>query len=311
MASSIFISVIICTHNPRPDYLSRVLQALKVQTLPKEMWELLLVDNTSEKILSTEIDLSWHPNSHHIREEQLGLTPARLRGIKESQAEVLVFVDDDNVLDRDYLEVTLKISEDYPFIGAWGGQIRPEFEEAPAEWIKPYLGMLAIREFDRDIWSNFLSNYDYVPCGAGLCIRRPVVEKYLEMTKNDHSRLRFGTNANNFFRCEDIDLALTACDIGLGMGQFKSLKLLHLLPKNRLQESYLLKLQEGNGYSVTILESFRGKLPSLSSPTWRGRILNYYQLWRMEPKAKLFFQASKRGIDKATQELIGSLNQSK
>jgi glycosyltransferase involved in cell wall biosynthesis len=310
MTSSTLISVIICTHNPRPDYLSRVLQALDSQTLSKDLWELLLIDNASEKILSTEIDISWHPNSRHIREEQLGLTPARLRGIKESQSEVLVFVDDDNVLDVDYLEVTLKISENYPFIGAWGGQIRAEFEETPAEWIKPYLGMLAIREFDRDTWSNFLINYDCVPCGAGLCIRRSVVEKYLEMTKNDCSRLRFGTNANNFFRCEDIDLVLTACDIGLGMGQFKSLRLLHLLPKNRLQESYLLKLQEGNGYSVTILESFRGKLPSLRTPTWRGKILNYYQLWKMEPKAKLFFQASKRGIDKATRELIGSLNQS-
>lgn len=307
MTSSILISVIICTHNPRPDYLSRVLEALDAQTLSKDLWELLVIDNASEKILSTEIDLSWHPNSRHIREEQLGLTPARIRGIKESVAEILVFVDDDNVLDDDYLEVTLKISKDYPFIGAWGGQIRPEFEVTPPEWIKPYLGMLAIREFDRDTWSNFLSNYDCVPCGAGICIHRSVVEKYFQMTKNDNRRLRFGTNANNFLRCEDIDLALTACDIGLGMGQFKSLKLLHLLPKNRLQESYLLKLAEGNGYSVTILDSFRGKLPSLRTFTWKSKILNHYQLWRMEPKARLFFQASKRGIDKATQELTGFL----
>ena len=92
------LSVIICTHNPRSDYLSRVLQALDSQSLSKESWELLLIDNASEKILSTEIDLSWHPNSRHIREEQLGLTPARLRGIKESVGEILIFVDDDNVL---------------------------------------------------------------------------------------------------------------------------------------------------------------------------------------------------------------------
>jgi len=37
------VSVIICTHNPRPDYLQRVLDALKAQTLPKENWELLLM----------------------------------------------------------------------------------------------------------------------------------------------------------------------------------------------------------------------------------------------------------------------------
>ncbi|MFN9648851.1 MAG: glycosyltransferase, partial [Pseudanabaena sp.] len=136
MSSSTLISVIICTHNPRLDYLDRVLKALDLQTLSKEMWELLLIDNASKKILSTEIDLSWHPNSRHIREEQLGLTPSRIRGIKESTANTIVFVDDDNVLNLDYLEVTLGISQKWINIGAWGGQVRADFEVNPPDWIK-------------------------------------------------------------------------------------------------------------------------------------------------------------------------------
>jgi hypothetical protein len=39
------LSVIICCHNPRIDYLLRVLKALSEQTLLKERWELLLIDN--------------------------------------------------------------------------------------------------------------------------------------------------------------------------------------------------------------------------------------------------------------------------
>ena len=38
-------SVIICTHNPRPDYFARVLDGLRNQTLPMHRWELLIVDN--------------------------------------------------------------------------------------------------------------------------------------------------------------------------------------------------------------------------------------------------------------------------
>ena len=74
------ISVIICTHNPRPDYLRRVLDALKAQTLPKERWELLLIDNASNEPLSGEWDLSWHPHARHIREIQFinGLTAGQL-----------------------------------------------------------------------------------------------------------------------------------------------------------------------------------------------------------------------------------------
>jgi glycosyltransferase involved in cell wall biosynthesis len=45
------ISAVICTHNPRRDYLERTLQALKSQTLPLPDWELVIVDNASEIIV--------------------------------------------------------------------------------------------------------------------------------------------------------------------------------------------------------------------------------------------------------------------
>src|ERR1700724_388037 len=98
------ISVIICTYNPRMDYLARVLSALQAQTLAREHWELLLIDNASNQPLRGRIDLSWHQHAKHVTEQKLGLTFARLRGIRESACELLVFVDDDNVLDPDYLE---------------------------------------------------------------------------------------------------------------------------------------------------------------------------------------------------------------
>ena len=91
------LSVIICTHNPYEDYSRRVLKALDLQTLCKDHWELLLIDNASAEPLSEKNDLSWPPpNAWHVREEELGLTPARLRGIRETCADILVFVDDIN-----------------------------------------------------------------------------------------------------------------------------------------------------------------------------------------------------------------------
>src|SRR5277367_5769846 len=97
------ISVIVCTHNPRADYLRRTLDALREQNFPLNKWELLLIDNASEKPLAEVYDLSWHPQGRHVRELELGLTAARVRGIRESNGGLLVFVDDDNVLAPDYL----------------------------------------------------------------------------------------------------------------------------------------------------------------------------------------------------------------
>ena len=55
------ISVIICTHNPREDYLRRVLKALRAQSLSAEQWELLLIDNASKEPLAAAWDLSCSP----------------------------------------------------------------------------------------------------------------------------------------------------------------------------------------------------------------------------------------------------------
>ncbi len=298
------ISVIICTHNPRHDYLDKVLRALQAQTLPIEKWELLLVDNASNQLLSSEIDISWHPNSRHIREEQIGLTPARLRGIKEAVAETLVFVDDDNVLDSDYLEIALQIGKDYPFVGAWGGQIRPEFEVTPPEWTKPYWGYLAIREFEKDKWSN-LNQHEAAPCGAGMCVRKIVAEKYADWVNHDSKRLSLGRKGQLLLGGEDSDLAFTACDIGLGTGQFTSLRLTHLIPASRLTEEYLVKLVEGITYSHIILDSFRGKASISPIPSWK-KILAFFRLWTMNPKKRPLYKARKRAEALAFQVILKS-----
>lgn len=298
------LSVIVCTHNPRFDYLDKVLHALKFQTLPDLQWELLLIDNASNKLLSSEIDLSWHSNARHIREEKLGLTPARLRGIQEAAAETLVFVDDDNVLDSDYLEVALSISKDWPTLGAWGGQIRPEFEELPPEWTKPYWKILAIREFAQDRWSNLLDQNETTPCGAGMCVRKIVAEKYTYLINNNTRRLNMDRKGSSLISCGDTDLAFTACDIGLGTGQFVSLRLTHLIPANRLQEEYLCKLIEAIAYSGLMLKFFRGNIPIFPNTSSRKSLIEIYHLWRLNSRERRFYKARERGKSLAIQEIL-------
>src|SRR6185503_16873959 len=116
-----------------------------------------------------------------VREEKLGLTPARLCSIREAKGELLVFVDDDNVLDHDFLANALKTSQEKTFLGSWSGQCRPGFDQQPPEWTRRYWGNLVIREFKNDVWSNLPRLAETMPCGAGLCVRRNVAEHYLHL----------------------------------------------------------------------------------------------------------------------------------
>src|SRR3954454_25232390 len=96
------VSVIVCSRNPKLDYLCRTLEALRAQTLSKDYWELLLVDNASKPALAPLLDISWHPNGRYITEGKVGVVAAYRRGINEASGALLVFVDDDNLLEQSY-----------------------------------------------------------------------------------------------------------------------------------------------------------------------------------------------------------------
>ncbi len=283
------ISVIVCTHNPRADYLNRVLVGLGRQTLSFQHWELLLIDNASKEQVADQFDIGWHPNGRHIREDELGLTPARLRGVAEAAAELLVFVDDDNILDPDYLEQGLRLGKEYPFLGTWGGQCAPEFEVEPAPELKPYLSGLALRTTERDLWTNVAGGWsEAYPYGAGLCIRRGVMTEVQRQSTACGLRQTLGRRGQLLLSGEDYDINLTACDMGLGCGVFLTLKLTHLMPARRVTADYMLRVTYGHAFSNALLFTARGKPPSDPLPTRFKRLLWKARLRRQRYPQRAF-----------------------
>jgi glycosyltransferase involved in cell wall biosynthesis len=254
------ISVIICTHNPREDYLRRTLEALRQQTLPKDRWDLLLIDNASKEPLVGQWNLSWHPQGRHILEEELGLTPARLRGIREARGDLLVFVDDDNVLDFDYLQEALRIAGRMPNLGCFGaGRLEPEYEELPDDSLRAYTGMLALRTVTEARWSNSPDD-PWVPWGAGLCVTRPVAGHYLKRFDTLECGRQLGRRGKELNSCEDDEFSWSACEIGFGRGIFPELQVLHLIDRRRVQRDYLIRLAEGHAFSSTVLQHLHGQV---------------------------------------------------
>ncbi|MBI5692653.1 MAG: glycosyltransferase [Verrucomicrobia bacterium] len=252
------LSVILCTHNPRPDYLSRTLDALKRQSLAVEQWELLLIDNASRDRLEPGL-LAWHPHGRVLHEAELGLTPARLRGIAEATADLLVWVDDDNLLAPDYLAEAERISSAWPALGAWGcGHFEPEWEAKPSADLTPFLAYLAVHRAARDRWSNRLFDYEATPAGAGMCVRAAIARRYASQVRDDPRRKLLGRTGQSLSACEDFDLAFCAIDAGLGTGVFTTLRLTHLMPAGRVDPAYLERLAEGHGFASTLIHAWRG-----------------------------------------------------
>jgi glycosyltransferase involved in cell wall biosynthesis len=276
-------SVIICSHDPRPAFLQRALGGLQSQTLPREQWELLLIDNASKISLAENFDLSWHAQGRHVRENELGLTHARLRGIRESRADILIFVDDDNVLAADYLEQALNVGEAWPFVGVWGGSCHGEYEIPLPAWVGDQLWRLAVVEVKEDVWSNLREGFLTAPCGAGMCVRKKVCAHFLERCRSHKNNLDLGRKGTILGGYEDMEIVHCAFDLGMGAGKSTKLHLTHIVPASRLTVEYFVRQTEGDATSLIAFQAARGLRVSSTKPmTLFGRFR--WWLYRLRTK---------------------------
>ena len=88
-----------------------------------------------------------------------------------------------------------------------------------------------------------------------------VARAYCDMAKQSQIQVSSRTGTS-LLTGEDLEINYVACDMGLGMAIFPELKLTHLIPKERIAESYLLRIYEGTLASEFVLAyKWRGVLP--------------------------------------------------
>lgn len=298
---NIELSVVVCAHNPRPDFLEKALRSLQCQSLDLAKWELLLVDNASKPALANGFDLSWHPQGRHVVETKLGLSNARFCGIRESKAPLLVFVDDDCILAANYLSHALELAQSHPSLGTWGGQCLPSLEAPMPEWFRPYEYLLTVRRLERDQWSNLGLDTDTIPFGAGLCLRRDVAEAYADGAASSLSG-KLGRTGGSLVGGDDVDICMTALKLGYGTGLFAKLTLLHQVAAKRCEDTYLLRLLEGTEYSDTVIRH----LYNAPVRTARGKLETLRRWWnqlRMPPATREVWRAQGRGRKRAAEEI--------
>lgn len=130
------ISVVIPTRD-RSDLLSLAIQSLLSQTLDKNHFETLIVDNGSTdhtKEIVTKY-INQLPNLRYIYAPKPGLHTGRHRGMREAKGDVLVFADDDIEATPAWLESYHRLFSDSQVAMA-GGNNFPLFVQPPPNWLK-------------------------------------------------------------------------------------------------------------------------------------------------------------------------------
>lgn len=135
----IALSVIIPTFN-RVLYLKKAVKSILGQSIDKNRYEMIVIDNGSTDGTQVVIDELNEINNGYIRyfyESQPGLHVGRHKGAKEARGDILVFCDDDIVADKYWLEGIIETFENTEAVLV-GGKILPKYEINPPEWIERF-----------------------------------------------------------------------------------------------------------------------------------------------------------------------------
>ena len=237
------ISFIICTYN-RDKYIYECLSRLAKNTA-KDGWEIVLVNNNSTDNTAAECERFVADykltNYRYFAETQQGLSFARNRGIAEAHGEWLVFLDDDAMVEPDYIANLQKHLLQHPEAGAFGGAIEPFFEDETPDWISPW-AMGFVSAIDLGEQTKVFPAKSY-PIGANMGISRETIERVGVFNT------ALGRTGNNLMGGEEKDIFNRIRQAGLQILYFPNIKVQHCIPPKRTTTEFIAKLGEGVGLS--------------------------------------------------------------
>lgn len=250
------ISVIVCTYN-REKYIYNVLKSLADNTLPPNQYEIVLVDNNCSDNTRNECDrfVRDFPKVafRYIVETNQGLSYARNRGIKESSGDVLVYVDDDALVNNAYLQTYSEFFEQHPDIDAAGGPIIPQYETEEPAWMSPIIkSLLTGYKYHGDQPKEFPKN-DY-PGGGNAAYRASVFEKV------GLFNVELGRKGDSLVGAEEKDIFDKMITQGMRFYYLPNAILYHIIPEKKLSKDYFDRLSYSIGKSERMRTKQIGKM---------------------------------------------------
>jgi glycosyltransferase involved in cell wall biosynthesis len=230
------ISVILCTYN-RSQKLARALDSIaRSQVAASVQWEVLVVDNNSKDDTRSVADIYCRRDSKHFRytfEAQQGKSFALNRGVQECSGDILAFVDDDIVVEPDWLSELTKPLAEPRWIGT-GGRVHLPDGFTPPQWMATegnasLISILA--EFDQGTSPHELT---IPPIGNNMAFRKEAFERFGSF------RTDLGPTPGSQIRHEDTEFGTRVMKGGGRILYVPSAIVRHDVEEERLRKEYFL-----------------------------------------------------------------------
>lgn len=246
------LSLIIPTHN-RAEQLIAALESVVRQDLPAAEWECVVVSNNSTDDTEARFEAfaARHPdlNLRMVTEDGPGVSYARNRGIAETSAPLMAFIDDDERINPGFLRAYADFFDAHPQAVVAGGRIIAEYVTGRPAWLSKYTEMPIANPMD---FGHNVRPFPVgrVPGGGNMAFRRSAAERYggFDSSLGRVGRMLIGGEENDFFE--------RLIRGGQTIWYVPGAVMWHIIPPEKLTESYFRRLC----YNVGVSQRLRAQM---------------------------------------------------
>jgi glucosyl-dolichyl phosphate glucuronosyltransferase len=250
------VEVVVCTRN-RSQALARACEAILDQDYPAELWRLLIVDNASTDDtfeVARALAQRLPGRIRAVQCPQLGHSAARNAGVRETEAEVVAFTDDDALPDSCWLRTLVQVMDQEAAQAAGGPVDLVITGELPPWFLENYLLYLAIWRPAAEIMELIYNEY---PRGVNMAFRRQVFEQHGLFSTH------LGLRGDRQLFCEETELFLRIERSGGRVVYSPQSRVRHCVDASRLSTGWLARRFAAQGRSEAILNWMHGGLRGL------------------------------------------------
>tara|TARA_X000000368_G_scaffold89887_1_gene68606 strand:- start:452 stop:1354 length:903 start_codon:yes stop_codon:yes gene_type:complete len=249
------LSITICTYN-RLEYLKKCLTSILDQTQGSQIIEINIIDNNSTDNTKNYIAerQKEFPEINYYIEKKQGISHARNLSFKVCKGDFLAFVDDDAVINKNWLESLLNELKNQNQNIVYGGPIYPKFETEPEKWIdKNYF----VREFkETDGFLGTIKSKEGFS-GGNMCISKNL------FLKSDEFNTEIGMTGGNLGLGEEPDFfyKLVKNNKEVKLYNISEMSITHSEASYKLEKEYLRDRIILNANQFTKRTLFHEKFP--------------------------------------------------
>ena len=291
------LSIIISTYNNAQSLL-RTLHSVAEQECDKSRWECVVVNNASTDNTQAVVEefIAQHPelNLRIVKEPQQGLSYARNCGIAESKGQILVFIDDDETVNTEFVSAYLDLFNNHgAFIGA--GAVKACYDSARPKWMSHYTEKMIANPIDLGDKVVTITS-TVTPAGGNMAFNREIFSLYGGFNTS------LGRKGSELLGGEENDVFDRIRSLGERVFYAPNAIVYHHIADSKLTPEYFDKLSYGVGVSKRLRAENNGAQRELFADEKRKQLYTFvlallYTL-ALQPQKAAWLLRMRKGISK-------------